>query len=910
MPLVDPANPTNDSWRQQGDTEYGASIVLSAGLHDIEMHMYERGGGATAQLRWSAIPTNPADPAIPKQIIPSIWLWPPLYAAGPNPPHLSTVDNRKPALEWISGLYAETHDLYFSANYDDVNDRNPLVRQTLTDPCYPYPAAASPLELGRTYYWCVDEVKTVTERWDARSVWEFTINECISIDNFEDYNDRGELRLVWTDGYASVIWGGTYPYHTVVQGGSSGSNLNLSSAVGTPTGGTGPVRPTPLNFDAMVLRYDNDGLTYTGLPGAEKWIYPAPYFSEIEKDTVSADWSGEGVKSLSLWFQGHPLSAGSYDATGGTPETTWPKYTVSGRGRGTAGGVGDGATIEGRHDEFYFLANYPLTGAGTVQVKVISMDNTDPWARAGLMIREKWTPYSKYAAVYVTPGNGVTFQWRENEDGPVQGITKPGIEAPEHLKLERTFSGNFIAKHSETGSAWLDVNSTTAPQQPLILMGSTEDPNLYIGTAVTSHDALETCTAGFDKVQVFATPAPTNWVFGNIGTNSAGSDANQLYVALSDSTNTVVVNHPDPYAVTLTDWQEWNIELTEFAGLNLSDVRKVRLGVGDRVSHPEPGGSGTLYIDDFRACPPRCVASIVKPLYDIAQPYDCIVDEKDLSVLAGDWLMRDRVITTAAPPTGPTELLAHYQFEGNYLDSTINAKHLTDPCGTAPGFDTGVVGSFALSLDGVEDHLAVEGVGIDGNVPRSIACWAKSDSMTITDWTLIFGFSGMADATGGNGSHFNIGYSGSGIVPLEPSFIAHVWGWEEQILPLDVDVWHHFAMTYDGTTIRYYGDGVELDTDPDKSNDRNLVHADRVHVGKRATSDLCFPGDVDDARIYNVVLSEAEVAYLATQGALTLHIPIPSDADLYQGEPQGSQWINLKDYSVMTGSWLEQILWP
>ena len=123
-------------------------------------------------------------------------------------------------------------------------------------------------------------------------------------------------------------------------------------------------------------------------------------------------------------------------------------------------------------------------------------------------------------------------------------------------------------------------------------------------------------------------------------------------------------------------------------------------------------------------------------------------------------------------------------------------------------------------------------------------------------------------------------------------------------------------MTYDGTsnTLKYYGDGVELDTDPAKtltnSNIPTLTHADRVHVGKRATSNLCFPGDVDDARIYNVVLSQSQIAYLAAQGSPTLHVPIDSDADLYQGEPQGSQWINLNDYSVMTGSWLEQVLWP
>jgi hypothetical protein len=101
-----------------------------------------------------------------------------------------------------------------------------------------------------------------------------------------------------------------------------------------------------------------------------------------------------------------------------------------------------------------------------------------------------------------------------------------------------------------------------------------------------------------------------------------------------------------------------------------------------------------------------------------------------------------------------------------------------------------------------------------------------------------------------------------------------------------------------------------MDTEPAKSNDRILTHADRVHVGKRATQDTYFPGKVDEARIYSVVLSNEEIAHLGTNGAPTLHIPIPSDADLYKGEAPGSQWINFRDYGIMTNSWLETILWP
>ncbi|MDH4240452.1 MAG: LamG domain-containing protein, partial [Phycisphaerae bacterium] len=594
-----------------------------------------------------------------------------------------------------------------------------------------------------------------------------------------------------------------------------------------------------------------------------------------------------GVKSLSLSFQGHPISDGYYDAA------AWPAYTLYGRGR----------DIWGRHDEFYYLSQYPFVGNGSIQAQVLSVDNTDPWAKAGVMIREKWTPYSKFAAVFMTPGQGVTFQYRDVEDGPCTEITKPGVTAPEYVRLVRNIDGSFEAKHSDNPFVWQDVNVPgSAPVFPVIGMGTISDPNIYVGSAVSSHNANQICAADLNDLLI--SPLPPNWIFGNIGTN----DPEQLYVALSDGVNTSVVEHNDVNAATLTTWQEWNIALTEFTTVNPDGIKKVYIGLGDR-SAPVQGGSGAIYVDDIRACPPRCIPSLAKPLYDIAQPYDCIVNEKDLLLVGADWLLRDELIVTVPP--NPANLLASYQFEGNYLDSSGNLNHLTDPCGTAPGFDTGVVGSFALSLDGVEDHLVtnVNDIGIEGNTPRTITCWAKADTMAIADWTLIFGFTGNPDGSGGTGSHFNIGVS-TAILQAEPSFIAHIWSWEEQILPLDVDVWHHFAMTYDGTTIRYYGDGVELDTDPGKSNVWNLVHADRVHVGKRATSDLCFPGDVDDARIYNVALSKEEIAYIATQGAGSLHIPIQSVADVYQGEPQGGQWINFKDYALIADKYLEQVLWP
>ncbi|HQI27884.1 MAG TPA: lamin tail domain-containing protein, partial [Sedimentisphaerales bacterium] len=52
--------------------------------------------------------------------------------------------------------------------------------------------------------------------------------------------------------------------------------------------------------------------------------------------------------------------------------------------------LGGGADIGGTFDSFYFLF-VPLQGDGELTVQVIGMVNTNPWAKAGVMIRETLT---------------------------------------------------------------------------------------------------------------------------------------------------------------------------------------------------------------------------------------------------------------------------------------------------------------------------------------------------------------------------------------------------------------------------------------------------------------------------------------------------------------------------------------
>jgi len=49
----------------------------------------------------------------------------------------------------------------------------------------------------------------------------------------------------------------------------------------------------------------------------------------------------------------------------------------------------------------------------------------------------------------------------------------------------------------------------------------------------------------------------------------------------------------------LTGWNEWVIDLTEFAGVNLSNVGSITIGIGTRNA-PAAGDVGTMYFDDIR----------------------------------------------------------------------------------------------------------------------------------------------------------------------------------------------------------------------------------------------------------------------------------------------------------------------
>jgi glucose/arabinose dehydrogenase len=145
---------------------------------------------------------------------------------------------------------------------------------------------------------------------------------------------------------------------------------------------------------------------------------------------------------------------------------------------------GSGDDIWGIEDSFRYVYR-PFSGNNEIIARVVGLGNTDPWAKAGLMIRETLNPDSRHASIYLTPENGVAFQRRATTGGSSTHTAGSQVTGPYWVRLVRNGS-SFTAYESADGTNWTLVGTD------VINMAS----NVYIGLAVLSHDnsALSTAT--------------------------------------------------------------------------------------------------------------------------------------------------------------------------------------------------------------------------------------------------------------------------------------------------------------------------------------------------------------------------------------------------------------------------------
>jgi len=402
--------------------------------------------------------------------------------------------------------------------------------------------APEDLEFGRTYYWTVDAINPADANpvWSS-DIWSFLTQPYALIDGFETYTDdidAGQAIFdTWLDGWVNNT-GSTVGY----------LQAPFAEKVIVRNGG-----------QSMPLQYDNAD---------------SPFYSEAERVFDSSqNWTGNGADTLVLHVRGNA-----------------PDFKEAADGRIIMSAIGE--DIWGTADQFRF-AYRNLNGNGSIVVRVDSLVRSDEWAKAGVMIRETLEAGSKHAFVAVTPepGHGVSFQRRPIAGQDSANTDVPDIAIPHWVKLTRT--GNvFTAQQSADGVTWVDI-----PVSPTLEIGMA--PNVYIGLALTSHSTSATTAAEFSNLSTTG-EVTGPWQTAAIGVaQPVGNSAEPMYVRLEDATGkSATIVSADEAITARPTWQAWEISYGDLAGLDLSRIQKMAIGVGSKTS-PITGGTGTVYIDDI-----------------------------------------------------------------------------------------------------------------------------------------------------------------------------------------------------------------------------------------------------------------------------------------------------------------------
>ncbi|MEG3660226.1 glycoside hydrolase, partial [Arenibacter palladensis] len=160
-----------------------------------------------------------------------------------------------------------------------------------------------------------------------------------------------------------------------------------------------------------------------------------------------------------------------------------------------------GADIFGSADEFHYVYQ-ELQGDGEIIAQLMSLEQTNDWAKAGVMMRNDLDANSAMAMMIMAPnpnnvgGPGYSFQYRPTKGANLGtgNYTAPAPAPggfPHYVRLVR--SGNtFTAYVSETNGSWVQVGSTNIP------MGQ----NIFVGLATTSHNDGVLASAVYENVQV------------------------------------------------------------------------------------------------------------------------------------------------------------------------------------------------------------------------------------------------------------------------------------------------------------------------------------------------------------------------------------------------------------------------
>lgn len=215
------------------------------------------------------------------------------------------------------------------------------------------------------------------------------------------------------------------------------------------------------------------------------------------------------------------------------------------------------------------------------------------------------------------------------------------------------------------------------------------------------------------------------------------------------------------------------------------------------------------------------------------------------SGLVGHWKLDETSGTTAGDSSGN---LLNGSMQGG-LDATSDSAD-------------GKIGT-SLVFDGVDDGIQIaNSPSLENFTAFSLSAWVYPTASAQGSGSRV-----ISKPDGGSGDNYNLGFGNTGTswfrIETDGDNQTEILG---NALPLNE--WTHITGTWDSKNMRLYENGVEVSASPVAKT--GIIDADGspLSIGTHTNSpaDRRFPGRIDDARVYDRVLSEAEITALYELG--------------------------------------------
>ena len=205
------------------------------------------------------------------------------------------------------------------------------------------------------------------------------------------------------------------------------------------------------------------------------------------------------IARLSLESTGVFASQGlrrSFEGTNGSLPLNWRSVDVGNVGQ--AGSVevrsglhrvrSFGTNILAQADSFQFVCK-PVLERSELVARVARVQSADPWARAGVMMREGLAADARQVSLTVTPRRGGVLAWRSQNGAETEVLLDRTVVTPGWLKLKRD-GDQFTALYSHNGRQWRMLEKVSLRMRE----------ECFAGLAVTTGPENE-------EIRTFADPA-------------------------------------------------------------------------------------------------------------------------------------------------------------------------------------------------------------------------------------------------------------------------------------------------------------------------------------------------------------------------------------------------------------------